>query len=106
MKEAIVQLEEIDKVVNFFQKEAKKDQNLLLLVTGSAPENLDFPQSGKDWRKNILKGQPFKSRPSELTSPVFATGARAENFCGYFDQTQIFQRIFWGTKKSRFQIWQ
>lgn len=33
-------------------------------------------------------------------APVFAAGARAENFCGIYDQSDILSRLFSGPKKQ------
>lgn len=93
-------LSEIDKTVEDFYNLASSKAEVLVLVTGASSVDIDFPHEGKDWQGFELKGANAMSRKGELTVPVFAQGARAENFCGFYDEAQIFERILSGPKQQ------
>lgn len=100
MKEAGEELAQINEVLNYFQKYSKKRKDTLVLLTTASALELDFPKGGKEWDRFTQKGRYLKVKNSKLISSVFAYGARAENFCGIFDQSEILERIFSGTKQQ------
>ncbi len=100
IKGAKAELNEINATINYFQKIAKSNSNMLVLVTSSNSLDLNFPKSGKQWKKFERGSKNLKINHSKLVSSVFATGARAENFCGIYGQSQILSRIFSGAKQQ------
>ena len=73
---------------------------MLVLVSSAKSVAVDFPRSGPEWQKYEKRGKYLVSRRSKLLSTLYATGARAENFCGIYDQSQILSRIFSGAKQQ------
>ena len=100
VKAAKEELNQIEKILRFFQKEASKRNDTLVLLTSSETFEVDFPKVGKQWKAYEKNGAFLKSRNTKLISPVFASGARAENFCGIYDQSQVLARIFSGAKQQ------
>jgi hypothetical protein len=97
-------LREIDKSVGLFMRAAETGDDMLVLVSGAAAVDLDFPAAGKEWQQFMLKGTHMAARHTELSSPVFAHGARAENFCGVYEESQIFDRILSGPKQQGLEL--
>lgn len=97
-------LREIDRGVGAFMRAAAGKDDLLVLVSGGAAVDLDFPAEGKDWQQFEKNGSQAYPRKSELSVPVFAQGARAENFCGVYEESQIFERILSGPKQQGLEL--
>jgi hypothetical protein len=94
------ELSEINSVLDNFQKMADKNSDMLVLLTSAKAVGIDFPRSGREWKQYEKRGKYLFSRKSKLISTVYASGARAENFCGIYDQSQILTRIFSGAKQQ------
>jgi len=93
IKKAREHLSDIDKLHRFFLEKSKEDDSLLVLFTSTSPRRFEFPREGREWSRFEKTGKPLIFRRSGLLSPVFATGARTENFCGIYEDAAIFQRI-------------
>lgn len=100
VKQAREELDQINKTLSYFQGKASKSSDMLVLLTTAGSYGVDFPRSGKEWQKFEQNGRFFKTKNQKLISSVFASGARAENFCGIYDQSQILARIFSGAKRQ------
>ena len=83
---------------------ASTNPDILILVTSSAPLKLDFPSAGKNWSEFDKKGAGVVLRSSGLVSPIYATGARSENFCGLFEEAQVLERVMLSPKKQGIQL--
>ncbi|MDA8794035.1 hypothetical protein N9N67_12370, partial [Bacteriovoracaceae bacterium] len=93
-------LREIDKIINYFLGKTDKLGDLLLLVTSASPLGVDLPKTGVQWEELESKGMFFDIKSTRLTSSIFATGARSENFCGYYEQADILTRLFSSPKQQ------
>ncbi len=94
------ELFELERTLAFFQSLARKNSDMLILLTTANGQEIDFPRSGLAW-KNFDRSKNFlKLKNSKLISSVYASGARAENFCGIYDQSQILTRIYSGAKQQ------
>jgi hypothetical protein len=100
ISEARSELNEINTTLAYFQKLASKTTDMLVLLTSSEVKELDFPKTGKEWTKFEKSSKLLGVKNTKLISSVFASGARAENFCGIYDQSQILSRIFSGAKQQ------
>ncbi|MBT4792268.1 MAG: hypothetical protein HON90_11915, partial [Halobacteriovoraceae bacterium] len=100
VKQARAELIEINSMVNYFQKIAQKSSDVLVLISSAGAIDLEFPTSGKQWKDYERGKRKLRINNSKLLSSVYASGARAENFCGIFDQNQILSRIFSGSKQQ------
>lgn len=97
-------LRDIDKTVESFYTLTDSRSDVLVVVSGAASLDLDFPLEGKDWQKFDLRGGEVYPRRGELSVPVFAQGARSENFCGFYEESQIFDRILSGPKQQGLEL--
>lgn len=97
-------LREIDKAVESFYRLTEANQDLLVIVSGAASVDVDFPAEGNEWQQFDLKGAHAMARRGELSVPVFAEGARAENFCGFYEEAQLFERILSGPRQQGLEL--
>ncbi len=104
IKELKTDLLELNKIVSYFQKLADKNNDMLVLLTTAETRNVEFPRSGKQWQSFEKSGKYFTNKKSQLISTVFASGARAENFCGMYDQSNVLTRIFSGAKQQGLEL--
>jgi hypothetical protein len=83
---------------------AKGSNDYLILLTSGDSRFIDFPDQGKQWQEFEKSGAHANVKRSKLTNMVLATGARAENFCGMYDDSQIFERILSGPKQLGLEL--
>ena len=100
VKKAKSVLIQLNKVIGNFSALAQKSNDFMLLVTSSESFNVTFPRQGNQWASFEKKGKFLKNDKSQLISPLFVYGARSENFCGIYDQSEIISRIFSGAKQQ------
>lgn len=100
VKAAKSQLSELNRIIGEFAKMAEKSNDFMLLVSSSESYNVSFPRKGKQWVAYEKQGKFLKNDKSQLISPLFVYGARSENFCGIYDQSEILSRIFSGAKQQ------
>lgn len=95
---------ELEKIVQYFQVLAQKSNDVLFLLTSAETKNIEFPRAGNQWNQFESRGKFLKNKKSQLISTVFASGARAENFCGIYDQSDLLSRIFSGAKQQGLEL--
>lgn len=100
ISEARSELNEINTTLAYFQKLASKRNDMLVLLTSSETKELNFPKTGSQWSRFEKQSKMLSVKNTKLISSVFASGARAENFCGIYDQSQVLSRIFSGAKQQ------
>lgn len=91
---------ELERAINLFVEKARNNPEMMVLITSSAPLALEFPNAGKNWSEFDKKGTNILFHQSSLISPVFSYGARSENFCGLFEEAQVFERAVVSPQKS------
>ncbi|HXH73770.1 MAG TPA: hypothetical protein VNJ08_02325 [Bacteriovoracaceae bacterium] len=72
---------------------------LAILTTGDS-KFVDMPDMGKSWHEFEKKGSGAQVKRTKLTNLVLASGARAENFCGIYEDAEVFERILSGPKQQ------
>src|SRR5690606_11189918 len=82
---------------------ANKSDYLILLTTGDS-RFVDMPDQGKGWYEFEKDFKNAKVKRTKLTNMVLASGARAENFCGMYDDAQVFERILSGPKQQGLEL--
>lgn len=97
-------LNELDLSIRYFQSYISENKDALLLVTGLNSLDINYPLEGKRWEQYLKRGKFISSNKSELVSPVMALGARAENFCGIYNQSEVLTRIFSGAKQQGLEL--
>jgi hypothetical protein len=90
---------ELNKLLNYFRTSTEHSNTLVLLST-SSPIGIEFPAAGKNWRVFENKGRGALLKRRKLMSSVLATGARAENFCGHYEESEILERVLSGPKQQ------
>ena len=84
---------ELEESYSFFLSQMEEDKDMLVIFSGSSPLNFEFPQSGKKWFQFEKNGRNVVYRRESLMSPIIATGASSENFCGIYHEAGIFKRL-------------
>jgi hypothetical protein len=83
---------------------AKNSNDSLVLVTSGDSRFVDMPDQGKQWYEFEKNGIGAQVKRSKLMNLVMATGARSENFCGIYDDSQVFERILSGPKQLGLEL--
>lgn len=86
-------LAEIEKTLGFFMYTKAAGNKALLLMTSTAAQHIELPESGQQWAAFEQKGKHALFERTALSSPVFAKGPRAENFCGVFEEHEVLGRM-------------
>ena len=82
----------------------RNSNDYLVLVTSGDSRFVDMPDQGKKWYDFEKNGQGVVAKRTKLTNLVMATGARSENFCGIYDDSQVFERILSGPKQLGLEL--
>lgn len=81
-----------------------KSNDYLVLVTSGDSRFVDMPDQGKQWYEFEKNGMNPQVKRTKLTNLVMATGARSENFCGMYDDSQVFERFLSGPKQLGLEL--
>jgi hypothetical protein len=84
--------------------EFTSSSDYLVLLTSGESKFVDMPDQGKNWYDFSKEGKNASVKRSKLTNMVLASGARAENFCGLYDDAQVFERILSGPKQQGLEL--
>lgn len=90
---------EVDKLVSFFSKEENLSDTLII-VSSTASIGIELPTTARSWKSFEKTGNAASYRSHRLMSSVFAFGARAENFCGVYEEVELFKRTLSGPKQQ------
>lgn len=93
-------LQEIDRLV--FALDKNKSSGLLVIVSGAEPLPIEFPLQGKSWSDFEKSGKNIFYKNTSLMSPVLASGAMSENFCGIFDESEMMKRVIFKPERKVF----
>jgi len=101
-KKFLTYLEDFNKMVSDINRLIiNKDSNTTLIISSTSPQRITWPTSSRNWnRVNLLKSTSDR----ELMAPIWATGAMSENFCGIYAEHEVFNRVFWRPKKTKFPL--
>lgn len=83
---------------------SKQNNDYLILVTTGDSKMVDMPDQGKAWFDFEKANSSLQVKRTQLTNLVLASGARAENFCGMYDNSEIFGRILSGPKQQGLEL--
>lgn len=86
-------LSEIEKTLSYFMYGNQVSNDTLILLTSSQARNFELPKAGREWEGFEKRGKHVIFKNSSLTSLAMARGARAENFCGIFEENEILGRL-------------
>ena len=95
---------DLEKVATTLLNESARDPNMLVLVSSAGAFNLEFPLAGKSWEEFEKTGKNVLFKQQSLLAPVMAHGAFAENFCGFFEESEILNRMFWDKSRRSINI--
>lgn len=104
-REILMEIEKVHQNLLSYLSRPETKGKMLLLITSAAPYSFEFPDSGKEWVQFEKSGDAVFYRKSSLMSPVLAIGARAENFCGIYEEAEIFKRIVEGPHGMQYRHW-
>ncbi len=97
VKEALT---ELNRLVMFFSN--KITSRSLLVVSSTAAIGVEYPANIKEWGEFERTGKNFSFKSTQLTSPLFAFGAMAENFCGMYSESDALKRILYLPPSKKF----
>lgn len=97
-------LAELERAYAFAQGIADDSSNTLLVLTSGDSRFIDFPDQGKPWFEFEKTGANAQAKRSTLANLVLASGARAENFCGIYDDSDVFERMLSGPKQQGLEL--
>lgn len=83
---------------------AKESNDFLVLLTTGESKLVDMPDAGKAWYEFDKTGKNLNIKRTQLTNLIFATGPRAENFCGFYDDSDVFERMLSGPKQQGLEL--
>lgn len=84
-------------------KLVSSNDHLVLLSTGDS-RFVDMPDQGKSFFEFEKENKNVSAKRTKLTNLVLASGARAENFCGIYEDADIFDRILSGPKQQGLEL--
>ena len=96
-------LSDLDRTYGEALKLTDSSDYLVLLTTGDS-KFVDMPDQGKSWYEFEKDNKNINVKRTKLTNLVLASGSRAENFCGMYEDTQVFERILSGPKKQGLEL--
>jgi hypothetical protein len=80
------------------------DSDYLVLLTTGESKFIDMPDQGKSWHEFEKENKNVNVKRTKLTNLVLASGSRAENFCGMYEDAQVFTRILSGPKQQGLEL--
>lgn len=98
LKEALY---ELDKTISFFQ-EKKKNESLLIVVSSSVATPIILPSEGKDWASYEKRGKNIVYQRPSILGNSWAMGDGSENFCGTYEESEIYKRFLWMPEEDFF----
>jgi hypothetical protein len=84
-------------------KYINSNDHLILLTTGDS-RFVDMPDQGKPFFEFEKENKNVAVKRTKLTNLVLASGARAENFCGMYEDSDVFERILSGPKQQGLEL--
>lgn len=88
-------LNELEKILSFFQSFTKNNDDTLIVVSGSAPYLFEYPVQGKNWGNLEQIGPINLFKEKSLLSSLWAMGPKSWNFCGFYEESQLLERMFY-----------
>ncbi len=79
------------------------NEYLVLLTTGES-KFVDMPDQGTAFFEFEKNNKNVSTKRTKLTNLVLSSGARAENFCGIYEDSQVFERILSGPKQQGLEL--
>ena len=95
---------EVERIFDYLLELQKNEPNMLVLLTSSESIPIELPKRGEGWRELNRNKNNLIYKNSSLFSPVWAIGARAENYCGLYEEAEIFHRTLYNIRNKTFQI--
>lgn len=93
-------LQEIDRMMASLLR--LKASEILIVISGAEAMPIEFPLQGKEWAEFEKTGKNVIYKNPSLMSPVLASGAMAENFCGIFDESEMLKRVIYKPEDKKF----
>lgn len=97
-------LRDIESAYSFANELSKNSNDYLVLLTTGDSRFVDMPDQGKSWYEFSKTGANAQTKRSRFTNLVIASGSRAENFCGMYEDAQILERILSGPKQQSLEL--
>lgn len=96
-------LADLERAYSYAQSLTESNDYLVILTSGDS-RFIDFPDQGKPWFEFERKGSNAQTKRTTLANMVLASGARAENFCGVYEDSDVFERVLSGPKQQGLEL--
>jgi hypothetical protein len=103
IKSAKSLLNEVNELIDYFRS-SLDSRETLIIVSSSGVMPIEFPEAGKKWSEYEKQGKNILYKRRGVHSIVFSFGARAENFCGFYREHEILERIFHNNRKFKIKL--
>jgi hypothetical protein len=97
-------LENLEDMIRYFMSYHGTSEKSLLLISGTGSRNVEMPEQGPEWGKLLDKKTDLLYKRNSLLTPIWAMGSRAENFCGFYEEDEIFERVFWSSDNTTLDL--
>lgn len=97
-------LADLEKSYALALEATKSNPEYLILLTSGGSRYLELPAQGEAWSQFEKAGKNAQVKNTKLTNLVLASGARAENFCGMYEDANVFERILSGPKQQGLEL--
>lgn len=82
-----------------------EDANEYLVILSSGDSRfIDMPDQGKAWYDFEKGANNAQAKRTTLNNVVFANGARAENLCGFYEDSDMLERMLSGPKQQGLEL--
>ncbi len=99
------ELMEIIQTIDFLYQLSERFLDLLVVVSSSAALPMEFPDAGKEWELFATKTKGSNLFRTSLMAPIWAHGAKAENFCGMYEEDDVHRRFLYRPPRNILEKW-
>lgn len=97
-------LQETERILSFLMAQSRNDPEMLIVLSSTSARRIEFPEKGLDWKNFNSLGEGALYKRVGLTAPILSIGARSENLCGIYSESEILGRIA-NDKNRKFQFY-
>jgi len=89
---------EYEKLLRYILEKRKVHPDMLVVFSSTNGKRIEFPKQGKRWNELFDSGKYLTFHNKSLYNNFLSMGARSENFCGSFNDSEIIDRFLWLNK--------
>lgn len=97
-------LADLERAFSYALTLSRNSSDYLVMLSSGDSRFIDMPDQGKQWFEFEKSGTNAQIKRASLTNLVLASGARAENFCGVYEDADVFERMLSGPKQQGLEL--